>query len=223
MTANPPQWQKPVVGLIGAIGAGKSTVAQCLARRGGSVVDADRLGHEVLQEPEIRPILVARWGPEILNDQGGLDRSKIAAIVFRDPNEREFLQGLMFPRIHAREDEAFRAADQNPNVRFHVLDAAVLLEAGKQDRCQKLLYVDAPREVRIARVHARQQWDEAELTRREHAQWSLERKQALANASIWNDSTPEVLQARVDHVLREWGWLEQALPTPTNQQKDEGS
>src|SRR5919201_1503322 len=121
---------KPVIGLIGAIGAGKTTAARCFAARGGVVIDGDALGHEALRRPEIIARLVGRWGERVRKPDGSLDRRAIAKIVCADTTERNALEGLVFPYIGRRCREEIARALSDPAARFVVLDAAVMLEAG---------------------------------------------------------------------------------------------
>lgn len=196
--------RKPVLGLIGGIGAGKSTASAHLAARGGSVIDCDKLGHVALELPEVKGELRARWGEGVFNPDGTVTRRAVAGVVFGTPAEREWLEGVVFPQIGRLADERIRAADADPAVRFSVLDAAVLLEAGWKDRCDKVLYIDAPRELRLKRLAARSGWVSQELTNREAAQWPAEVKKRHADAVVLNDGTREQLQERIDHVLSDW-------------------
>ena len=198
---------KPVIGLIGAIGAGKSTVAAVMGSLGGFVVDADAIGHEVLDEPAVRDQLVGRWGAGILRDDGSVNRRAVGAIVFADPAERKVLEATVFPRIHEREGELFALADADPAARFIVLDAAVLVEAGRGEVCKKLVFVDAPREERLKRLAARSGWTAEELTRREEAQLPLAEKRRLADATLDNDGDPGELRESVAALLRRWRLL----------------
>ncbi|MHC5180085.1 MAG: dephospho-CoA kinase, partial [Planctomycetota bacterium] len=88
---------KPVIGIVGGIGCGKSTVAACFAGLGCAVIDADALAHAVLDESVVVSALVARWGDDILDAPGMADRGKIAAKVFDSPEEMAFLNGLVHP------------------------------------------------------------------------------------------------------------------------------
>ena len=199
--------QKPVIGLIGAIGAGKSTVAALMGSLGGFVVDADKIGHEVLDEPAVCDQLTERWGASILRDDGTVNRRAVGAIVFADPAERKVLESVVFPRIHEREGEQFALADADPAARFIVLDAAVLVEAGRDEVCKKLVFVDAPREERLKRLIARSGWTADELTRREAAQLPLAEKRRLADATLDNDGDPGELRDAVAALLRRWRLL----------------
>jgi dephospho-CoA kinase len=195
---------KPVIGLIGAIGAGKSTAARCLAARGGHVIDADVLGHEALRQPEIVAALVKLWGDSIRKPDGSLDRREIGRIVFADPAQRNALERAVFPYIGDRTRQEISAAQANPAVAFVVLDAAVLLEAGWGEMVDRLVFVDAPRDVRIARLATRSGWSEAELTARESAQWAAAVKKSQADAVVVNDVDPARLQEQVDKLLARW-------------------
>nr|MCU0706458.1 dephospho-CoA kinase [Fimbriiglobus sp.] len=159
--------RKPVFGLIGGIGAGKSTAAGCLAARGGFVIDCDKLGHVALEVPEVKEKLRGRWGEAVFNEDGSVNRRAVAGVVFDAPAERQWLESVVFPVIGQLADERIVAANADPAVRFSVLDAAVLLEAGWRDRCDKVLYIDAPRDLRLSRLAARSGWTPAELTARE--------------------------------------------------------
>src|SRR5437868_5017766 len=120
----PPAWRhgpKPTVGLVGGIGAGKSTVAALLATRGGWVVNADALGHEALERPDVRRRVLDRWGERVLRPDGTLDRRAIGGIVFADPAERDALEGMVFPVITERTLEEVRRGQANPAVRFVVI------------------------------------------------------------------------------------------------------
>jgi len=198
---------KPVIGLVGAIGAGKSTAAKCFTARGGYAIDADALGHEALRQPEIVAALVNKWGAGIRKPDGTLDRREIGRIVFADPHQRNALEATVFPYIGERTRQEIFDAQANPAVAFVLLDAAVLLEAGWGEMVDKLVYVDAPRDTRLARLAARSGWNEAELTAREAAQWPAAEKRARANGVLVNDAGHAELQRQVDR------WLaEQVLP-----------
>ena len=115
--------------------------------------------------------------------------------------QRNALEAAVFPYIKGRTHEAIASAQANPDAAFVVLDAAVLLEAGWGELVDALVYVDAPFEVRLARLAARSGWDAAELARREAAQWPADEKKNCATAVLVNDAGPERLQEQVDRVL----------------------
>lgn len=198
---------KPVLGLIGGIGAGKSTAARCFAARGGFVIDADKLGHVALEVPDVKRRLTERWGERALNPDGTANRRAIAGIVFDTPVERVWLEGVVFPQIGELAKAEILKAQTDPAARFVVLDAAVLLEAGWRAMCDKIVYLDAPRELRLKRLTARSHWTDADLTAREAAQWPAERKKHQADSVVTNDGTPDQLHSKLDVLLKSWNWL----------------
>src|SRR5262245_35138744 len=105
---------KSVLGLIGGIGSGKSAVAAALSRRGARVIVADRLGHQALLRPEVKQQLLVRWGPGIGDEQGNIDRRRVAAIVFANPTERQALENVVFPFIENGMDAQIAEAQQDP-------------------------------------------------------------------------------------------------------------
>src|SRR5438105_11373980 len=115
--------RKPVIGLIGGIGSGKSRVSATLSRLGARVINADELGHQALRQPEIRQQIVQRWGSDLLDEQGEIVRRRLGAIVFDNPTERKALESLVHPWIGEAIRSEVARAQQDPAVRFVVLDA----------------------------------------------------------------------------------------------------
>ena len=183
----------PTLGLTGAPGAGKSTIARELAALGCVVADSDALAREAYDDPEVRGALAARWGT--------VDRRAVADIVFRSPGDRAFLESLVHPWIARRRAELFAAAP--PGTRALVIDAPLLLEAGLGAACDRVIFVDCALETRQSRVASSRGWSPAELARREAAQWPLDRKRSLAHHVIRNDGDPASLRAQVRAVLDE--------------------
>lgn len=198
---------KPVLGLIGAIGAGKSTAARLLGTLGGAAIDCDALGHEALRDARVIRLLTERLGSVILNADTGVDRRAVARIVFSDAREREFLESVTFPVIRELAVVRLAQVERDDAARFAVLDAAVLLEAGWRDACDKILYLGAANATRRARLAARSGWGADELQAREAAQWPAARKIAVADVVVVNDGSPDELAAKLASILTEWGWL----------------
>jgi dephospho-CoA kinase len=193
--------KKPVIGLIGGVGAGKSLVSAALARQGGRVVAGDPLGHEALREPAIRKMVVARWGSKVLRD-GEIDRGKLGAIVFADPDSRRALEAIVQPWIVERLRTEIATAQTDPAVLFVVLDAAVMLEAGWNGACDLLVYVHAPRPVRLARVAEQRGWSPADVSAREQAQLTLTEKASRADVAVDNSGSPEALERQLEQLLK---------------------
>jgi dephospho-CoA kinase len=197
--------RKPVIGLLGGIGSGKSQASAAFARRGAVVVNADGLAHEALRQPDVREQIVARWGKELLDESGQVQRRKLGAIVFADPEERKALELLVHPWIKALIKEEVEKAQEDPRVPFVVLDAAIMLEAGWSGVCDRLVFVDAPRELRLRRVAEQRGWSAPEVEARESAQLTLTEKRLRADHVLDNSASLAHLQQQVDELLPLWG------------------
>ena len=197
--------RKLVVGLLGGIGSGKSQVAAAFARHGARIIAGDQLGQAALRDPDIRAGLVSRWGQGVVDDNGEIDRRRLAAIVFADPAERRALEAITHPWIRQRIHAEVAEARNDPRARLIVLDAAVMLEAGWNEVCDRLVYVDAPREVRLQRVARQRGWNEKEMQAREQAQLPLTEKAVRADHVLDNSATLEHLNRQVNDLLHLWG------------------
>jgi dephospho-CoA kinase len=189
---------KPIIGLVGGIGAGKSLAAALFAERGARVIDADSLGHEALRQPAIRVQVQNRWGSEVMASDGQVNRRRLGAIVFADPKERDALQAIVFPWIDRRIREEIARAEADPAVRLIVLDAAIMQETGWDAACCRVVFLDAPREQRLARLVKNRGWTAQELTAREQAQMDTEQKRARSDDVITNDGSPADLACQID-------------------------
>lgn len=195
---------KALIGLVGGIGSGKSLVASAFAAHGGHIITADAFGHEALQQPEILARIAERWKDRVLDEHGNVDRKKMGAIVFASPVERTNLEALVFPWIENSIRAEIAKAQADPKVPFVVLDAAIMLEAGWNKVCSKIVYVHAPRALRIERLTAARGWTADELAQRESAQLPLAVKAARADAAVDNSGSAENTRKQVDALL--WLW-----------------
>lgn len=194
-----------VVGIVGGIGSGKSHVSALLAERGATVIDADSVGHALLDQGPVQETLVRKFGPEILGapDEDGVsrvDRRTLGAIVFKDEASRKVLEEALHPRMRSTFERVIsrlgRQLSPKPGALrlpapVVVLDAAVLYEAGWNDLCDLVVFVDAPKKDRIKRVQAGRGWSQEELERREASQWPLELKKNQADVVIRNPETAD--------------------------------
>lgn len=163
------------------------------------VTESDVLARDALRQPRIRDELVTWWGPAVLNASGEIDRSAVAAIVFGDPAQRRRLEGLTHPWIEQRRREQFAAAPETTPA--FVIDAPLLFEAGLDAECDAVIFVDADRSIRLARVAAARGWDEAELGKREQSQLPLDEKRRRADYVVHNNGDWSELQAQVRRIL----------------------
>lgn len=194
-----------IIGLIGGIGSGKSEVAQLLEEAGAIIIDADKIAHEALRDPTNRELIVQRWGNQLLDEQGQIQRRALGAIVFADEQQRKALESIVHPWIgqHIKQElTVIQAEDRAPLI---VLDAAIMLEAGWHEVCDELIYIDVPRELRLQRVQSQRNWTESDLDAREQAQWPLDQKRARADHVIDNSQSRDDLLRQINSLLAHWG------------------
>ncbi|GGI04457.1 dephospho-CoA kinase [Egicoccus halophilus] len=196
-----------LVGLTGGIGSGKSTVARRLTELGVPVIDADRVAREIVEpgEPAL-DALVEHFGPQILRDDGGLDRSGLAAVVFADDEARHALDRLMHPRIAARIAEriaALVAGVEGGVPPLVVVDHPLLIETGQQGRFDAVVVVVAPEELRVRRLVEQRGLEEADARARIAVQCSDADRHRVASHVVDNRGGVEQLVAATDRLHEE--------------------
>ncbi|MHC4218892.1 MAG: dephospho-CoA kinase [Planctomycetota bacterium] len=192
---------RPVIGLAGGVGAGKSAVAAILSRLGCLVCNSDDLAREALRDPAIRTELVGWWDRDILDEAGEIDRAAVARIVFSRPVELKRLESLVHPWIEARRKALFEQAPVDACAL--VIDAPLLFEAGLDAECDAVIFVDADLETRLARVAEGRGWDEQELGKREDSQLPLDDKRARSDYVVSNNGDLRTLSEQVHRTLNE--------------------
>lgn len=192
---------KPIIGLAGGIGSGKTSVARILESLGAAVVDSDRLSHEQLGDPEVIATLHKWWGESVRGPDGKVDREAVAAIVFGDPAALARLQNLLYPRIKKRREELMAAYTADANVRAVVLDTPKLYEAGLDELCDAVIFVDVDDNVRAERLAESRGWSASELARREKLLNPLDRKRISADHIVKNNSDIDDLRSEVERVF----------------------
>ena len=194
-------YRKPIVGLAGGIGSGKSTVARIMEDLGGGIISSDRLGHEELEAPDVKETLERWWGELVLGADGKIDRKKVASIVFADPAQRHRLEALLHPRIAVRRKDRMAELAAKPRIRFIVIDSPLLYESDLDLNCDVVVFVDADIEARRERSEKHKGWPKGELERREKSQHPLDMKRARADYVCQNNSSLSDLQQQVEHIV----------------------
>ena len=180
----------PVIGLLGGVAAGKSLVAEQFAKMGCEVVDADRIAHELLREPQVRRAVRDRFGDGVLDASGEVDRRLLAARAFANREDLEALEAIIHPETCRRAEKAVAEARRKA-VPAVILDAPLILEKGLDRLCDYMVYVSAPAKVRRSRAGQARGWDPSETARREATQVSLKTKQNRADYTVDNSTSPE--------------------------------
>ena len=188
----------PFVGLTGGIGAGKSTALAALERLGAAVLSTDEVVHELYQSDDIRAAVVARWGDEVA-PTGEVDRTALAARVFRSEDDRRWLEQLLWPRVGQR------VADWRAEIERHappppaaVVEVPLLFEAGMEEGFDATVAVVAPEEVRARRASGR---GHESLDERGARQLTQAQKSQRATYTVSNDASIADLEARLSAIL----------------------
>lgn len=220
-----------MVGVIGGIGSGKSSVTRRLqSLRPIAVIDADQLGHQVLNLPHVQERILKRFGPTVfelssaewdrlpachdgreirqagsLSHEPQISRAALGRVVFGSDaaaqTARRDLESIVWPEIRSLIERQISELRRQANVEAILLDAAVLLEAGWYELCDVVVFIDTPQADRIARVQAGRGWSAEQLAQREASQWPLPRKRAAADAAIDNSGSVEDTAKQLNDVM----------------------
>jgi dephospho-CoA kinase len=181
----------PVIGLTGAVAAGKSEALAAFERLGAATLSADAVVHQLLGAPEVRDLLVERWGAEVA-PRGEVDRARVGAIVFERPEELAWLESQLHPRVGERV-LAWRQA-LGDDFSLAVVEVPLLFETGLEPAFDATVAVVASDDARRARAGAR--GTEA-LDPRSERQLPQEEKARRATYLVRNDGSLEELEAEV--------------------------
>ncbi len=190
-----------VVGLTGGIGSGKSAVANAFRALGITVVDADQVSREVVEpgEPALDSIR-EHFGDGVLQADGRLDRAALRQRVFQDAEERKWLEQLLHPLIGMRTFEKLA----NASSEYAILESPLLIETGQTAITDRVLVVDVPEEVQLARTMQRDSNDEAQVRAIMAAQASRAQRQAQAHDLIDNSAPLSELAPRVAELHQQY-------------------
>lgn len=182
------------VALTGGIGSGKSTVAECFARRGIEVVDADIISHALTAVGgAAMPAIVSTFGPRASTAEGALDRAWMRERVFQDPAARKQLEAILHPLIRTE----MLARGETATSPYCLLVIPLLFETGQQILVDRVLVVDLPEHLQIERVRTRDKLDDATIRAILASQVDRQSRLAGADDVIDNSGAVQALDARV--------------------------
>ncbi len=203
---------RKIIGVIGGVACGKSLVTQMLADIGGTVLDADRIAHEVLNRPEIVEEIVASFNDSSLldnNDNGSssrptINKKRMAQLVFGETKEqrrnRERLEGIIHPRVKTELLSRIEEWKNNSSSTLLVLDIPLLLEREWDKECNEVWFVDTPLERRI-QFASQRGWAPDQLAKREVSQLPLEEKRKRADVILDNRGDTKTLRRKVGELV----------------------
>ncbi len=191
-----------VIGVTGGLGAGKTSVCRLFAAFGAQVIDADQVGREVVEHPDVKEALIAAFGEDIVDEEGRLKRRLLGQRAFVDPASGERLNRIVWPPLLRKLWADVRTALQENPDRPVIVDAALLFEWGDLSGFDAVVVVTAGEEVRRARMMIRTGLSEAEVEARMRAQAPEAKKVRRADQVIVNDGTEEELRAQATEVWK---------------------
>lgn len=185
------------LGLTGNPGAGKSAAASIFESMGAIVVNADKLGHELLRPgSDAFDDLVAEFGRDIIGEDGGINRKKLGAVVFSSPEKLDALNRISHPRIQAEIERRIREFRESGQDGPLIIDAALIFEWGQPEALDGIMVIAAPEALRRRRF-ADSRGDTSRFDAREAAQLPQEEKINRADVTLWNASSLDILEQAI--------------------------
>lgn len=163
------------------------------------VLRSDDHVREAYLRDDVKQQLRDWWGDGIFKPTGELDRSAVAKIVFNDPSQRQRLESYIHPIVNAEREQ--RMASARPEVKAFIWDIPLLFEANLNNRCDCIIFIDAPEELRKQRVRQNRGWPAEELARRENLQIPLDKKRSLSDYVVSNTQDVGVVRSQIRDVF----------------------
>ena len=185
------------VGLTGGIGSGKTTVKDFFDELGAPTIDADEISHRITKPGQAAfDEVIALFGKESLDETGNLDRKRLRALIFDEPDLKQKLEAIIHPRVRAQ----IREFTDRVDYPYCIICIPLLLETGAQSTVDRVLVVDAPEELQVARVNRRDNADERQTRSIIRSQAGREQRLHAAHDIIVNDGNISDLKAQVDNL-----------------------
>jgi dephospho-CoA kinase len=193
-----------IVGLTGGVASGKTVVSQVLREEGAHVIDADQIARELVQphKPAWNELIKA-FGQEILQEDGSIQRKKLADRVFGDPKQRKLLNQILHPRIKEEMDRRTKEIGERDPEAIVVIDAPLIVELGDHREMDKLIVVTSTQTQQIERLKDRDRTDTEESLRIISSQMPLEEKLKFADYVLRNEGSMEEMKKKAKEVYQE--------------------
>ena len=193
-----------ILGILGGIGSGKSTVTDMFAALGANTLDADAIAHELIEKEETKATLRQWWGDEIITAEGKVDRTKIAQKVFSDAAELVRLNNLIHPEVRKRIEEGIGKfmAKNGEEKKLLVLDVPLLASSTLRDLCDEIIFVNSDESLRQSRTQLRG-WSSKDLKQREACQVPENDKKELSGFIINNSGSLDETRQQVEALYQD--------------------
>jgi len=192
---------KPVIGIAGGIGSGKSFVAGLFGELGCVVIRADDAVLNAYRDACVKHTLRQWWGPLVFDPRGDVDRAAVARKIFTHPSERDRLEKLIHPLVNAQRQRVMKSAADDASVVAFVWDIPLLFEKELNRECDAVVFVDTPDDIRLQRVQSSRGWDQTELMQRENLQTPLDSKRRMSDHVIVNTADAQHARGQVRDVF----------------------
>jgi dephospho-CoA kinase len=192
--------KKPVIGILGGICSGKSTVAEEFALLGCKVINADIIAHELLAKKIVKDKIIRLFGRTVLYSNGKIDRGRLAEIVFADGDKLSMLNGVIHPYVLRRTEGLIKQYNCQKTLKAIILDMPLLVEVGWAKRCDRLIFVKCSPKIRYERAK-KIGLNKKQLKIRENFQISLDNKERIADNIIENNSDFSTLVSQIADIF----------------------
>jgi dephospho-CoA kinase len=192
---------KKTIGILGGICSGKSTVAAEFGKLGCAIIDADKIAHELLDDEVVKDRLKKTFGQGIFDPDGRVNRQRLGRIVFEEPEKVVKVNEIIHPQLLHRCESLIAEYKAQPDIRAIVLDIPLLLEVGWDKRCDKIIFVDSPEQIRAKRAQKQGIFLKNQLKKRENFQISLDSKAKIAHYIVDNNSDLSAVAEQVERIF----------------------
>lgn len=193
--------KKPIIGILGAIASGKSTVAAELQNLGCAVIDADKIAKDFLQTDEVKKLIRDRFGDSVFDTAGNVDKSLLANAVFVDQASVDAINAIIHPRVLKKTLDLIEHYQSDQGIKAVVLDMPLLMEVGWHNKCDKLIFVQCNDDIRLDRASKKRVLDKNILKKRENFQISLDKKKKISHYILNNNENLSVLIKQISEIF----------------------
>lgn len=192
---------KKIIGILGGISSGKSTVAAQFGKLGCAVIDADDIAHGLLDNEDIKTSLTKTFGKAVLNPDGSVNTDALAKIVFDDPKKTAKLNGIIHPEVLKKCESLIAEFKDRKDLPAIVLDMPLLIEVDWQKRCDKIIFVNCDPNIRAKRAQKNAFLSKNQIKKRENLQISLDKKLKIAHYIVDNNSDISAMAEQVESIF----------------------